>query len=277
MKLPFSFISISSDSMLVPGALAILIITITAIYFFYQHHKDYVLETSIALKKAAQLSEKYYFHPIEESYTYTKRQNNLAAYRRINYQVELINYVKSRQPFFEDCIKKANENRSTYENYINEFNDICNTNTTTWKYNFQKRFEKELLNRAKLTPVCCIQIKIKNEYMSPKGRNYYCESRTFEQNQIQNAFTEISKQSTFEASKQAERSKMNDSLRYDILKRDGFRCQICGASAKDGVTLHVDHIVPVSKGGKTVKSNLRTLCSNCNLGKGAKFDPNGPN
>lgn len=69
-----------------------------------------------------------------------------------------------------------------------------------------------------------------------------------------------------------QRRLMTDSLRYDILKRDNFRCQICGATAKDGYKLHVDHIVPVSKGGLTEPSNLRTLCERCNMGKGAKIE-----
>ncbi|HEX4614769.1 MAG TPA: HNH endonuclease signature motif containing protein [Stellaceae bacterium] len=44
---------------------------------------------------------------------------------------------------------------------------------------------------------------------------------------------------------------------------------MCGASpAKDpAVTLHVDHIVPWSKGGETVLSNLQTLCAPRNIGK----------
>lgn len=69
-----------------------------------------------------------------------------------------------------------------------------------------------------------------------------------------------------------QRRLMTDSLRYDILVRDGFRCCICGASAADGVKLHVDHILPVSKGGKTERSNLRTLCERCNLGKRDKIE-----
>ena len=69
-----------------------------------------------------------------------------------------------------------------------------------------------------------------------------------------------------------QRRLMTDSLRYDILVRDAFRCKICGASAADGVKLHVDHILPVSKGGKTVESNLRTLCERCNLGKSNKIE-----
>jgi hypothetical protein len=58
-------------------------------------------------------------------------------------------------------------------------------------------------------------------------------------------------------------------LRFKILKRDSFTCTKCGASpSKDSsVELHVDHIIPWSKGGETTLENLQTLCSNCNLGK----------
>lgn len=67
-----------------------------------------------------------------------------------------------------------------------------------------------------------------------------------------------------------EREKLTAGLRYDILKRDNYRCQICGRTQADGVKLHVDHIVPIVKGGKTVPENLQTLCQDCNLGKGTK-------
>lgn len=64
------------------------------------------------------------------------------------------------------------------------------------------------------------------------------------------------------------------SMKYDVFKRDNFKCTICGKSpATDpSITLHVDHIIPYSLGGETVMSNLRTLCSDCNLGKSNKKD-----
>ena len=59
-----------------------------------------------------------------------------------------------------------------------------------------------------------------------------------------------------------------------ILVRDGFRCQSCGVSplTKPGTELHVDHVIPWSKGGETVDENLGTKCLQCNLGKGNAFD-----
>jgi 5-methylcytosine-specific restriction endonuclease McrA len=70
---------------------------------------------------------------------------------------------------------------------------------------------------------------------------------------------------------QIERDLMKASLRYQILKRDNYTCQACGRSPKTetGVKLHIDHIIPVSKGGKTEPDNLQTLCDLCNLGKAA--------
>lgn len=56
-------------------------------------------------------------------------------------------------------------------------------------------------------------------------------------------------------------------MRYDVLRRDGFRCVKCGRGREDGVKLHVDHIKPVSRGGKSVMANLQTLCEDCNCGK----------
>lgn len=63
-------------------------------------------------------------------------------------------------------------------------------------------------------------------------------------------------------------------LRYRVLMRDRSRCVLCGRSpATDlGCELHFDHIVPFSRGGKTVFENLRVLCKECNLGKGNRIE-----
>ena len=58
-------------------------------------------------------------------------------------------------------------------------------------------------------------------------------------------------------------------MRWRVLNRDSFRCRSCGRSPalEFGVILHVDHILPWSKGGLTNDENLQTLCDRCNLGK----------
>ncbi len=59
-------------------------------------------------------------------------------------------------------------------------------------------------------------------------------------------------------------------LRYQVLARDCFKCVGCGRSPAThaGVVLHIDHIKPFSMGGKTELENLRSLCQDCNWGKG---------
>lgn len=56
--------------------------------------------------------------------------------------------------------------------------------------------------------------------------------------------------------------------RFEILKRDRFTCQYCGAHPPN-VLLHVDHIKPVAEGGGNHDDNLITACEPCNQGKGA--------
>lgn len=56
-------------------------------------------------------------------------------------------------------------------------------------------------------------------------------------------------------------------IRFLVLRRDDYRCQLCRRSAADGALLEVDHKHPQSKGGPDDLSNLWTLCEECNRGK----------
>ncbi|MHB0965547.1 MAG: HNH endonuclease [Bellilinea sp.] len=64
------------------------------------------------------------------------------------------------------------------------------------------------------------------------------------------------------------REPLSKKMRFDVFKRDGFQCQYCG-STPPSVVLEVDHIHPVSKGGKNRTDNLITSCFECNRGKAA--------
>lgn len=60
--------------------------------------------------------------------------------------------------------------------------------------------------------------------------------------------------------------KVTKRLRYEILRRDGFRCRYCGATPAE-TELRVDHVVPEALGGASAPSNLATACDPCNTGK----------
>lgn len=62
------------------------------------------------------------------------------------------------------------------------------------------------------------------------------------------------------------RTALGKKVRFEVFKRDDFQCQYCGAKAPN-VTLHVDHIKPVSRGGTNEIMNLVASCHACNMGK----------
>ena len=64
------------------------------------------------------------------------------------------------------------------------------------------------------------------------------------------------------------RKPMGKKLRFDVFKRDGFKCQYCGAHPPSAI-LEVDHINPVALGGENDIDNLVTACFACNRGKAA--------
>ena len=65
------------------------------------------------------------------------------------------------------------------------------------------------------------------------------------------------------------RKVISKKTRFEIFKRDSFKCQYCG-SIPPHVVLEVDHIIPVKQGGKNELENLITACFECNRGKGAR-------
>ena len=69
------------------------------------------------------------------------------------------------------------------------------------------------------------------------------------------------------------RRNINDTTRYAVLERAGFKCQCCGIKPlKDNdVILHIDHIIPHSLGGSDNVDNLQVLCDKCNLSKQNRF------
>ena len=53
----------------------------------------------------------------------------------------------------------------------------------------------------------------------------------------------------------------------EILKRDGYKCVVCGAGEESGIELHVDHVKAKDKGGIATIENGQTLCSIHNFRK----------
>ncbi|WP_295455657.1 HNH endonuclease [uncultured Thiodictyon sp.] len=64
------------------------------------------------------------------------------------------------------------------------------------------------------------------------------------------------------------RVKVMPAIRWQVFQRDQWKCVSCGRGSQHDAILHVDHIIPRSKGGSDALDNYQTLCDVCNIGKG---------
>jgi 5-methylcytosine-specific restriction endonuclease McrA len=69
-----------------------------------------------------------------------------------------------------------------------------------------------------------------------------------------------------------QRVKVMPAIRWQVFQRDGWKCVACGRAPGHDVILHIDHIIPRSRGGTDTLDNYQTLCSLCNLGKSNRDD-----
>ncbi len=151
---------------------------------------------------------------------------------------------------------------------ILEQESINNTKYSDKKY---KRIENIVLDKVIYTKKdFLIRVSLEVYYRSNGGRINESRNGFRNYDELLELYKEWENGKKYEVTKRQERKIMNDDIRYNVLKRDNFTCQKCGITSKDGAKLEVDHIIPLSKGGKTVMSNLQTLCDRCNSGKSDK-------
>ncbi|MCL2014812.1 MAG: HNH endonuclease [Defluviitaleaceae bacterium] len=202
---------------------------------------------------------------VKESYEITWEVNSLQKYKKCSNKSEILAYFCN--PDFEYIHRPATKNNETFQAYTQKYHKLIEE--TASKDEIFRRKEIELCQFFLLEPpILNPKIVCEVTYTSPKGKNSYRQ----EQSILFEDFLKISsKRKDFESSKKYQRTLMTNSLRYDILERDGYKCKICGSTAKDGAKLEVDHIIPIAKGGKTIKENLQTLCEICNSGKRDKI------
>lgn len=261
------------------GGLITLIVLLTK---RNKKYKQFVLTNSEAIHVLDGLNKKYIFQVIKQRYDYYHRFDNKGWWSK----TEPIAYLtKSIRDHLEGWfnVKTAilfnREKLAEYRNDIRLINsklseDICSKNG--FKYKKCRKIEMNIFNSKIQDPTTDLTINVKLRYVSKQGKVDLSKSGTFHYAEIARILDSVSTKrvdkKTYEKLVVAERAMVSDSLRYDVMRRDGFRCVLCGMSAKDGAILHVDHIIPVSKGGKSEIDNLRTLCEKCNIGKSNKIE-----
>lgn len=224
------------------------------------------------------LSSKYSIAPLNNyKYNIVAPVRSLQKYRKTFGEDVVGYYVERNIDGLRDDIALAIKTAQCYHEYIQEVDSLnFETNIDLFKQEGLsqrkfKKYEQKLITRKVIKDPTSIIVKIEIYYSSPRGRNVYQKTGKYNYDALVYIYKGWLRKRNYKISARYERSLMSDSLRYDVLRRDNFQCCICGATRKDGARLHVDHIIPVSKGGKTTMSNLQTLCERCNLGKSNKL------
>lgn len=269
--------------LIVFGTTVLAVLTIVVVFAVINSKcKEFINAKSECIRQLRELNKKTIFkkyHPyFELSYKYDNKRN----WSRTEPSAFLTKRIRDNLEYYIELREKIEFNRELFPKYDKEARGLYKQispklcATTKFKYKRCVKTERNIFFSLIQKPDREINIRITLRYVSRKGKVDLSKSQTFGYIEIVRILDSVSTKrvdrNTYEKLAKAERMILSDGMRYDVLKRDGFKCVLCGMSAKDGAILHVDHIIPISKGGKTEMSNLRTLCEKCNIGKSNKIE-----
>lgn len=238
-----------------------------------------VIHSSSALDALKRLNEQWVSrltYPPAIAHEWVDWVNSKAQMDRYNLASLLWHNLASHEDHFEAQIQAQVKAMTAYREYTEASSDLSRdllgrSQSPGIKQARYDRLEAKLV-RSRQLPNFTYRARIRCEvrYTSPKGRNSYWRIQEWD---FEGLFQELqtmrrvrSEQSTTKFLRRQERQRVTASVRYGVLARDGHRCRVCGNTA-EVEPLHVDHVVPISRGGRSDMDNLQTLCQTCNLGK----------
>lgn len=264
----------------------IIVVIVATVYIIYRNHENKLNKkvdgVSLRIKELKQLNETIRFNKIDENIYISKHYDNKSNYNKIEPAYLMAAELRENIENYSIYIRLIQENREKEIKYFKKIDEIlekkCFVDYSVLQMSEKsyKKRELKLFDELILPTYTNCNFEVVMSYSSPKGRVNLSKSDVFDFEQMLVSFNSISRsyldRETYKKLSKVERGEVSDSLRYDVMNRDGFRCVICGASANEGVRLHVDHIIPIAKGGKSSINNLRTLCERCNVGKSDKIE-----
>ena len=219
-------------------------------------------------------------YPRKQIFHIEFKYKSLQQFEDHTIEQSLFKYGQQHLKQMTEIYEKIQADEETYDTYVQNYFMIRSRLGRSWKkdyhisYNYYCKLEQKYFKRAIMKPGN-VRFSIRKSYTSRKKRRHYEATELLYAEDFLRILGNVFALQKRRQEACKERAKMSQRMRYQILVRDGGHCQLCGRGYEHGVVLQVDHIIPVSKGGKTVPSNLRVLCSECNLGKGALLEPGG--
>ena len=266
--------------------LVIVVAVVLILLYERQNEKrlNFVKKTSKKIAALVALNETTHFHKVKTSFEINKFYDNKTNFNRIAPAYLMAADIRENMEACSKCLAQVRENREKFAEYQKKANEIfrkefpIDFDSLKMPLSVYYKYEEKVFNETKLKPSVDCSYYVRMSYSSPQGRVHLTKDSFFNFDDMYACYESVSRsrldRDTYKNLSAVERGEVSDSLRYDILNRDNFTCVLCGASAKQGVRLHVDHIIPIAKGGKSTPNNLRTLCERCNIGKSDKMEGN---
>ncbi len=255
--------------------IVILIVFILGIFFYLgiSIYQTYLIKNSIALNLLKEINNKYNFFDCKDK-TISDSYDNEKYFENISCQDYLTYYLRENEQEVEKFLKYVKSNIYKYDLYKKEVKNI--ENFGLYRKNikiFSKKllifFEKKLFIKNQLdTPKLSFNIKVNLSRTDLYGNEFEIKKNSFNNKQITELLKRLNnKTNSFYNDREiwnslcrVERGKVTNKIRFQIFERDNNCCRICGSTQN----LQIDHIKPISKGGRSTYDNLQTLCERCN-------------
>lgn len=232
-----------------------LILYIFVIRKMIKKENEEVSKSSIKIQELNKLNEKYHFKRItKKKHNIIDREYSRKSLERVTGSSIIKYHIENNIDLIRTDIENAIYNIDLLEEYTKEVDKIINyksKNKTNYSSKKFQKIENRVLNDSiHKRKEFLIKLKLEVYYRSNAGKVNETRYGNYSFEDLVKLYKEWQNGNKYEETIKQERKIMNDDIRYNVLKRDNFTCKLCGISAKDGAKLHVDHIIPVSKGGK---------------------------
>lgn len=275
----FSFWVEDQIAVMSPVTIAVVIVVTLAVLagiwlLVVSAAKKDVRNTSEILAGIEEVNQGYEFYDVDEEIRLEYPLESLEEYRGASLDKLFMGTVRKKIPQFEEVFGWAQSNVIQFAAYKEELKSIpnwtekdddCGRKIPFWLY---KHYEKKLVNAAVFgTPVTETTFIAVKQYTPHKGKTME-ESKTYSMAEAKE-FVRLAKAHEQERQqRENERRQASSQIKYEVLRRDRFRCVICGRTPEQGAKLHIQAVKPLPKHERPSADCFRTVCEDCMRKKG---------